>query len=124
PLAEAIVAGAAHRGIDLSAAEDFEAVTGQGVRGRVEGHAVALGNAALMRSLGAGTAAMADEADRLRGEGRTVMLVAIDGTFGGLIAVADPVKESAPAAIRALRAEGLRIVMATGDNARTAATVA
>ena len=124
PLAEAIVAGAADRGIALAQSDDFEAVTGQGVKGTVDGRRVALGNRALLEAEGIDAGALADPADALRDDGKTVMLVAVDGAFAGLVAVADPIKKSTPAAIEALKAEGLRIVMATGDNARTAQAVA
>jgi P-type Cu+ transporter len=123
PLAEAIVRGAAARGIALPPAEDFEALTGRGVQGRVEGRAVVLGNARMLEELG--IAPPADEAaDRRRDQGETVISVAIDGAVAGLLAVADPVKESTPAALEALRGLGFRIVMATGDSARTARAVA
>ncbi len=124
PLAEAIVAGAKARGLDLAKAEDFEALTGMGVSGRIEGRDVALGTAKLMAHLGLDDLALTDQADGLRSQGATVMLVAIDGRLAGLIAVTDPIKETTEAALGALRKEGLRIVMATGDNIRTAQAVA
>ncbi|MDF1790563.1 MAG: heavy metal translocating P-type ATPase [Thalassobaculaceae bacterium] len=124
PLAEAILAGAEERGATLSAAADFEAVTGKGVRGTVSGHQVVLGNQAMMAEIGVEPGALAETAERLQGEGRTAMFVAVDGTAAGLIAVADRVKETTPAAIRALHDAGLRIVMATGDSRRTAEAVA
>jgi Cu+-exporting ATPase len=125
PLAEAIVEGAAARAIEVMQASDFRAVTGKGVEGRVGGRAVALGNLALMRELGAdGGEALADKADALRAEGKTAMFVAIDGQVRGLVAVADPIKATTPDAIRRLEAHGLRIIMATGDNERTARAVA
>jgi Cu+-exporting ATPase len=124
PLAEAIVKGAEARGVTIGASEDFGAVTGKGVRGRIGGRDVALGNRAMMDDLGVDVAAIEAQADALRGEGKTAMFVAIDGKAGGLIAVADKVKETTPAAIRALHAAGLRIIMATGDNRRTAEAVA
>ncbi|HEX5961642.1 MAG TPA: heavy metal translocating P-type ATPase [Rhodanobacteraceae bacterium] len=125
PLAQAIVAAAQERGIAVPAVEDFETVTGQGVRGRVDGHAVALGNAALMR----GARVEPDReiearADALRGEGATVMLLAVDGAAAALLAVADPVKADTPDALANLRVEGLRIVMLTGDNRTTAQAIA
>ncbi|PCD75523.1 heavy metal translocating P-type ATPase [Pseudothioclava arenosa] len=122
PLAEAIVAGAGD--VPRLDATEFEAVTGQGVRGRVEGARIALGNAALMRAEGADVAKLADDASRLQGDGKTAMFLARDGVVVGLIAVADRIKETTPEAIRALHAEGLRIVMATGDEERTALAVA
>ena len=124
PLAEAIVAGAKARGLDLAKAEDFEALTGMGVSGRIEGRDVALGTAKLMAHLGLDDQALTDQADGLRSQGATVMLVAIDGRLAGLIAVTDPIKETTEAALAALRKEGLSIVMATGDNIRTAQAVA
>ena len=124
PLAEAIVAGAGDRGVAMEKSTDFEAVTGKGVTGKVGGQPVALGNAALMQSLGVLTQTADGAADGLRAEGKTVMFVAIDGKLAGLVAVADPIKESTAAAIRALHAQGLRVIMATGDNKRTAEAVA
>ena len=124
PLAAAIVDGAATRGIELVAASDFESLTGKGVRGTVEGRVVALGNRALMRTIGVDITSVADRAEALRGEGQTVMMVAIDGKLGGLIGVADPIKASTAKAIRALREEGMRIVMMTGDSKTTANAVA
>ena len=124
PLAEAIVAGARERGSAIGKADGFEAVTGKGVTGRVDGRSVALGNDALMRDLGVDPAALADKADALRGAGRTAMYVSVDGRLAGLVAVADPVKATTAEAVRALHAAGLRIIMATGDNARTAQAVA
>ncbi|TNJ34656.1 heavy metal translocating P-type ATPase [Arenimonas terrae] len=124
PLAEAIVAEARRRGLALVAAEDFESSTGIGVRGRVDGRRVAIGNTALMQELAVDVADLTDRADTLRARGASVMYVALDGRLAGLLAVADPVKASTPEAIRALHAEGLRIVMATGDGIATARSVA
>ncbi|ANX05039.1 heavy metal translocating P-type ATPase [Immundisolibacter cernigliae] len=124
PLAAAIVAGAEARGIEPGRYEDFDSVTGQGVRGRVQGRDVALGNRALMDSLGVELGALAERAEALRGEGKTAMFLAVDGRAAGLVAVADPIKETTPAAIRALHEEGIRIVMLTGDSATTARAVA
>jgi Cu+-exporting ATPase len=124
PLAEAIVKGAEQRGITLANAESFESVTGKGVRGRVEGRDVALGNRALMQELGANAGGLDVRAEALRGDGQTVMHVAIDGRAAGLVGVADPIKQSTPEAIQALRAEGIRIVMLTGDSRTTAEVVA
>ncbi|MDE1884981.1 MAG: copper-translocating P-type ATPase [Xanthomonadaceae bacterium] len=125
PLARAIVAGAQERGIAIPKVEDFAAPTGRGVRGRVDGRAVALGNTKLMLDVGAKVDAVAQErADALRGEGATVMLLAVDGALAALIAVADRIKASTPAAIRGLHDAGLHIVMLTGDNAMTAQAVA
>jgi Cu+-exporting ATPase len=122
PLADAIVRGAEDRGVALADATDFEAVTGKGVKGVVEGKAVALGNAALLAELGLERAS--PEADARRDQGETVMFVAVDGVVAGLVSVADPVKPTTPAALAALHALGFRIVMATGDNERTARAVA
>lgn len=124
PLAEAIVAGAEERGARLSDASEFEAVTGKGVSGTVQGRRVALGNRAMMTDLGIDPKTLSDTAERLQSEGRTAMFVAVDGKAAGLVAVADRVKEATPAAIRALHEAGLRIVMATGDARRTADAVA
>jgi P-type Cu+ transporter len=125
PLAAAILAGAAERGVTVPTPEDFRSITGKGVVGRVEGHAVALGNLALMQDLGVAVdALLAEAAENLRGDGQTVMFVAVDGRAAGLVAVADPIKPSAPEALQALRQSGLRIVMLTGDSRRTAEAVA
>jgi Cu+-exporting ATPase len=124
PLAEAIVEGAKARGAQVGKAHDFEAATGKGVTGHVGGRSVALGNDALMRDLGVDTGALSARADALRGEGRTAMYVAIDGRPAGLVAVADPIKATAAEALRALHTSGMRIIMATGDNERTAKAVA
>lgn len=124
PLAEAIVAGAKDRSLSLETAEDFEAVTGKGVHGTVGGRRVALGNAAMMTDLGLSTDEAEAEADTLRADGKTAMFVAVDGTLAGIVAVADPIKETTEAAIRDLHALGLNVIMATGDNRRTAEAVA
>jgi Cu+-exporting ATPase len=124
PLAEAIVRGAEERGVDFAKAEDFEAVTGKGVKGRVDGKAVALGNAALIRDMGLDSGALVDAANARRDEGETVMFIVFDSTIAGLVCVADPVKETTPTALKALHELGFRIIMATGDNERTALAVA
>jgi len=124
PLAEAIVREAQSRDLDLDDARDFESVTGRGVRGVVAGRPIVLGNAAFMQELGVDTSMFDQDSDRLRREGATVMYVALDGRPAGMIAVADPVKESTPAAVEALHRDGLRIVMATGDGQQTAEAVA
>jgi Cu+-exporting ATPase len=124
PLAEAIIAGARDRGLTPERAEDFEAVTGKGVRGTVAGQSVALGNAAMMAELGIDTDEAEAQADTLRSDGKTAMFVAMDGAIAGIVAVADPIKETTEAAIRQLHALGLTIIMATGDNRRTAEAVA
>ncbi|RUW21094.1 MULTISPECIES: heavy metal translocating P-type ATPase [unclassified Mesorhizobium] len=124
PLAEAIVEGAAERGVKLAGAENFEAITGKGVAGTVSGRKVALGNAAMMADLGIDTAPVSAKAEALQAEGKTAMFVAADGKLAGLVAVADPVKATTAEAIRALHDKGLRIIMATGDNERTAKAIA
>jgi Cu+-exporting ATPase len=124
PLAEAIVSGAEERGVTLGSASDFEAVTGKGVKGTVDGKSVALGNLQLVTDLGLKAAGLIDKANARRDEGETVMFVMLDGAVTGLVSVADPVKETTPAALKALHALGFRIVMATGDNERTARAVA
>jgi len=122
PLAEAIVEGAATRGLRLADAVDFEAVTGKGVSGTVSGRKVALGNAAMMADLGVATSTANTEA--LQAEGKTAMFVAVAGRFAGIVAVADPIKATTAEAIKALHDKGLRIIMATGDNERTAKAIA
>jgi Cu+-exporting ATPase len=124
PLATAIVEGARDRGTALAEANEFASVTGKGVTGLVDSKRVALGNRALMDELGIALATATDRAEELRAEGQTVMFVAIDGQLAGLLGVADPIKASAPDAIRALHAEGVRVVMLTGDSRTTAAAVA
>jgi len=124
PLAEAIVEGADAQGASRQEATGFEAVTGKGVRGKVKGRAVALGNAAMMQEMGLDTARAEAQADTLRAEGKTAMFIAVDGVLAGIVAVADPIKESTAQAIRELHDQGLRVIMATGDNERTAQAVA
>lgn len=124
PLAEAIVEGAAERGVKLAEAENFEAITGKGVSGTVSGRKVALGNAAMMADLGVDTAPVSAKAEALQGEGKTAMFVAVGGKLAGFVAVADPIKATTAEAIKALHDRGLRIIMATGDNERTAKAIA
>ncbi len=124
PLAEAIVAEARARGLQLSAAPDFDSVTGMGVRGTVDGQRLLLGNHALMAANQVPAEALASEAERLRSNGASVMLLAADGRALGLLAVADPIKPSARPAVEALQARGMRVVMATGDGETTARAVA
>ncbi|MGE4302589.1 MAG: copper-translocating P-type ATPase [Novosphingobium sp.] len=124
PLAEAIVRGAEERGVAMDEASDFEAITGKGVKGTVDGKTVALGNIALVRDLGLEGSGLAEKANARRDEGETVMFVILDGAIAGLVSVTDPVKETTPDAIKALHDLGLRIIMATGDNERTAKAVA
>jgi Cu+-exporting ATPase len=124
PLAESIVKGAEARGVKLIQADNFQSVTGKGVTGVVDGRKVALGNLKLLEDLGIEVGDLVQQADKLRSEGQTVMLLAIDGKAAGLIGVADPIKESTPEAIRDLHAEGIRVVMLTGDSRKTAEAVA
>jgi Cu+-exporting ATPase len=124
PLAAAIVAGAKKKELRLFAVSDFKSHTGKGVTGYVEDRAVALGNLKLFEELDIDPTQLGDQADALRAEGQTVMLPAVDGKAAGLLGVADPVKDTTPAAIRALHEEGIRIIMLTGDNRTTAEAVA
>ncbi len=124
PLAEAIVGGAGERGLTIEEAGGFEAVTGKGVSGTVSGRNVALGNAAMMADLGIDIASLSARAEVLQAEGKTAMFVAVDKKLAGIVAVADPVKATTAEAIRALHDRGLRIIMATGDNERTARAIA
>lgn len=124
PLAEAIVRGAEERGVEFAKAEEFEAVTGKGVKGVVDGKAVALGNAALIHDMGLDSGDLVDTANARRDEGETVMFIVLDGAIAGLVSVADPVKDTTPDALKALHGLGFRIIMATGDNERTAQAVA
>jgi Cu+-exporting ATPase len=124
PLAAAIVGGAKERAVVLVDASEFASVTGKGVRGTVDGKRVALGNRAMMETDGIDASSLIERAEALRAEGQTVMFVSINGALGGLVGVADPIKDSTPDAIRALMAEGLRIVMMTGDSKTTAQAVA
>ncbi len=123
PLAAAIVKGAEERGLTFGTAVDFASQTGKGVTGSVDGRRVAIGNPALLASLEIDPGDLAIRADALRRDGQTVMLVAVDGAMAGLLAVADPVKDNAAEALAALRAEGLRLVMLTGDSRTTAEAV-
>jgi Cu+-exporting ATPase len=124
PLAEAIVEGAEAQGAARLEAADFSAVTGKGVQGTVDGRAVALGNAAMLQEMGLATEKAEAKADLLRAEGKTAMFVAVDGVLAGILAVADPLKPTTAQAIAELHALGLRVIMATGDNLRTAQAVA
>jgi len=124
PLAEAIVSGAEDRGMSLSQTDDFESITGKGVLGKVSGRTVALGNIKLLEKLGIGPGDLPQQAEAGCTEGQTVMFVSIDGKAAGLVGVADPIKDSTPAAIRDLHAEGVKVVMLTGDSRTTADTVA
>jgi len=124
PLAAAIVNGAQEKGITLTAVSEFHSITGKGVTGTVEGRAVVLGNLKLFEELKIDAGDLPARAESLRGDGQTVMLLAIDGKAAGLIGVADPVKASTPDAIRSLHEEGIQVIMLTGDNRITAEAVA
>jgi Cu+-exporting ATPase len=124
PLASAIVAGAAERGVSLAAVDGFRAISGRGVSGRVDGVEAGLGNAALMRDLGIATDALEAAAGALRRDGQTVMFVAAAGRLAGMVGVADRLKPSTAEALAMLRRDGIRVVMLTGDNRTTAAAVA
>jgi Cu+-exporting ATPase len=124
PLAAAIVDGAEDRGMAPPSSSEFKSHTGKGVTGTVEGHAVGLGNKALLADLGIDSASLEAEADGHRAEGQGVMFVAIDSKLAGLLVVADPIKDSAPGAVAELQRNGVHVVMMTGDNRRTAEAVA
>jgi Cu+-exporting ATPase len=124
PLAAAIVAGSAERALVLPEVARFDSRTGRGVVGEADGRSIALGNRALMEEEGVDPGPLSAEADRLRADGKTVMFVALDGQAAGLLAVADPVKESTPEALRGLKDAGIDVVMLTGDNRVTAEAVA
>ena len=124
PLAAAIVKGAAGRGLELAACQDFQSVTGQGVSGTVGGHRVLLGNPSLLAGGPALDAAVVDRLEELRREGQIVVLVAVDGRLAGLVSVVDPIRASTPEAIRLLHADGLRLIILTGDSRTTAEAVA
>jgi Cu+-exporting ATPase len=124
PLAQAMVAGAADHNLTISDATDFDSRTGRGVVGRIGGRKAGIGNRKLMEELGAVVDSLAETADAMRAEAQTVMFLAVDGRLAGLLGVADPIKESTPDAVAGLHREGLRVVMLTGDNRRTAEAVA
>jgi Cu+-exporting ATPase len=124
PLAAAILAAAQEKKIELLPVANFASLTGKGVSGTVQGKKVAAGNAALMHDLGASSQAMEQQAEALRQAGQTVMFLASDGHLAGLVAVADPIRESALQAIQELKQEGIKVVMVTGDNRTTAAALA
>ena len=124
PLAAAVLQGAQARGVLLDNISDFEAVPGKGVRGRVKQSIVALGNHALMQTLGVDVTSLEQRAENLRADGKTAMFVSIDGVLGGLVAVADPIKKTTPEAIEALHKAGIAVVMLTGDSETTAKAVA
>ena len=124
PLAAAIVSGAQERGVELTKVESFDSVTGKGVRGRVNGQSVALGNRALLDELNIEARDFMSQAETLRADGQTVMFVAVDEIIAGLVGVADPIKSTTPEAIRQLHDEKIRLVMMTGDSRTTADAVA
>ncbi len=124
PLAAAIVGAAEQQGLAAASPTEVSVLAGKGISGKIDGQAVAIGNGRMLDALGLEPGDLADRAEALREEGATVMFVALDGAVAGLISVADPIKATTPDAIRALRADGLRIVMATGDNRTTAEAVA
>ncbi len=124
PLARAIVDGAVERGVSIPDVTAFQSVTGQGVTGTSGSRRLALGNAALMQASGAAIDAVLGEIESLRQNGRTTMFLSVDGQLAGVIAVGDPIKETTPAALQALKADGLRLIMLTGDNRTTANAVA
>ena len=124
PLAEAIVTGAEHRGLSLSQTDAFASITGKGVTGKVDGHTVALGTGKLLEQLDIDAGDLPQQAEAGRTAGQTVMFVVIDGRAAGMVSVADPLKDSTPDAIRDLHAEGVQVVMLTGDNRTTAHAVA
>ncbi|MBN8990599.1 MAG: heavy metal translocating P-type ATPase [Rhizobiales bacterium] len=124
PLADAIVRAAKERNLALANVEEFDSPTGKGVTGKVEGKLILLGNANFFKSAGIGTQPLERQAEKLRGDGATVINVAVDGKLAGILAVADPVKASTPAALKALAAEGIKVIMLTGDNRTTANAVA
>jgi Cu+-exporting ATPase len=124
PIGAAIVTGARRKRLKLAPASDFSAVSGRGIAGVIEGRAVAIGSSAFLAERGADPSAFAGRAEALRGEGATVVFLAVEEKAAALIAVSDPIKSSAAEALAALKAEGLRVVMLTGDNRATAAAVA
>jgi Cu+-exporting ATPase len=124
PLAAAIVSGAQERGVEIEDAGRFQSLTGKGVLGDVDGHQVAVGNRSLLEELNLDSGELAARAEELRANGQTLMFVAIDGKPAGLIGVADPIKETTPDAVKQLHAEGIRLVMLTGDSRTTAEAVA
>ena len=124
PLGAAIVAAARERGLKLSAAANFESLTGRGIRGRIEGREVLVGNEGWFKEVGLIEPSLSSPAEELRRNGQTVIFVAVDGRIAGVLGVADPIKQSTPQAIRDLKREGLRLVMLTGDSRATAENIA
>ena len=124
PLADAIVRAAKERNLELGKVDEFDSPTGKGAAGKVDGKTVSLGNSNFLTSRGIETGSMKDEGERLRGDGATVINIAVDGKLAGLFAIADPVKQSTPDALKALTAEGIKVIMLTGDNRTTAKAIA
>ena len=124
PLADAIVRSAKERNLDLGKVDEFNSPTGKGATGKVDGKTIVLGNATFLQSLGIDAQSLNEQGERLRGDGATVINIAIDGKLAGLFAIADPVKASTPDALKALAAEGIKVIMLTGDNRTTANAVA
>jgi Cu+-exporting ATPase len=124
PLADAIVRAAKERNLDLGGVEGFDSPTGKGATGKVDGKTVLLGNSTFLTSLGVETHSLNEQGERLRGNGATVINIAVDGKLAGLFAIADPVKPSTPDALKALAADGIKVIMLTGDNRTTANAVA
>jgi P-type Cu+ transporter len=124
PLADAIVRAAKERNLDLSKVDEFDSPTGKGATGKVDGKTILLGNSNFLTSLGIETQSLNEQGESLRGDGATVINIAVDGQLAGLFAIADPVKPSTPDALKALAAEGIKVIMLTGDNRTTANAVA
>lgn len=124
PLAHAIVMAAKDKELDISVADEFDSPTGKGVIGKINGQDVALGNAMLMEEKSVDVSALSTQADELRADGATVIFIAVDAQAAGILAIADPIKETTPEAIKAIQNQGIHIVMLTGDNRRTAEAVA
>jgi Cu+-exporting ATPase len=124
PLADAIVRSAKERNLDLGKVEEFDSPTGKGATGKVDGKTVLLGNSNFLTSLGIETQSLNEQGERLRGDGATVINIAVDGKLAGLFAIADPVKATTPDALKALAAEGIKVIMLTGDNGTTANAIA
>jgi Cu+-exporting ATPase len=124
PLADAIVRSAKERNLDLSKVDEFDSPTGKGATGKVDGKTIVVGNSNFLKSFGIETEPLNQQGERLRRDGATVINIAVDGKLAGLFAIADPVKASTPDALKALAAEGIKVIMLTGDNRTTADAVA
>jgi Cu+-exporting ATPase len=124
PLADAIVRAAKERNLALADVQEFDSPTGKGVTGKVGGRSVLLGNSNFLKSAGIKTQLLETQAEKLRGDGATVINVAVDGRLAGILAIADPVKASTPDALKLLAAEGIKVIMLTGDNRTTASAIA